>query len=101
MKYTTKQNGAELTVLLEGELLAKDPQSFRKLLDTSLNPGIVKCIFDLSKIDFIDSGGLGMLLLTQETLKAKNRTLIIRHPQKTVKQILQLAQFDQILTIEF
>lgn len=101
MEYSIDQQQESVIVKLQGEFLAKYPSSFRKLLDTIMNIEASQYIFDIENVSFIDSGGLGMLLLAQDTLHSKNRTLIIRHPKNDVKKTLLLANFEKILTIEF
>ena len=101
MEYSIDHHGTSLIVTLRGEFLAKHHSSFRKLLDTLMNTEFSQCIFDIQHIRFIDSGGLGMLLLAQDVLQTKNRQLVIRSPKNDVKKALLLANFEQILTIEF
>jgi hypothetical protein len=39
--------------------------------------------------------------MAQDVLQTKNRQLVIRSPKNDVKKALLLANFEQILTIEF
>ena len=49
---------------------------------------------------FIDSAGLGMLLLARDEGKRKNLDVCLRRPRGQVKRMLEVARFDTMFTIE-
>lgn len=100
MDYTSVQKGHSLTIVLNGDLLALNHETFRKIMNEVIVAQPTECILDIANVPFMDSGGLGMLLLARDTFAAKGIALIIRRPVGAVKRLLSLARFDQLLKIE-
>ncbi len=57
-------------------------------------------ILDLSGLNWINSAGLGMLILARETAEKSDLKLVLRSPRGHVKSLLELGRFDKIFTIE-
>jgi anti-anti-sigma factor len=57
-------------------------------------------VIDLSKLEFIDSAGLGMLLIARDEAKKAGRNLTLRGPQGQVKRTFSATKFDTLLTIK-
>ena len=63
----------------------------------SEKPGI---IVDLSKVDFIDSAGLALLVEARKRLSPDGRTLsILLTPGRQPERVLKLGRFDTIMTL--
>ena len=60
----------------------------------------VTYILDLSLAEYMDSSALGMILLLKDHVELYSGKLIISKPNDTVKQILEIAQFQRLMTIE-
>ncbi len=61
-----------------------------------------KCgvIVDLSKVDFIDSAGLALLVEARKRLFPEGRTLsILLAPGRQPERVLKLGRFDTIMTL--
>jgi anti-anti-sigma factor len=81
-------------------MLALSHETFRQIMNEVIAVQPTECILDIANVSFMDSGGLGMLLLARDTFAAKGIALIIRRPTGAVKRLLNLAKFDQLLKIE-
>ena len=57
-------------------------------------------ILDLSKTEYMDSSALGMILLLKDHVQLYAGQLIISRPSDTVRKILEIAQFQRLMTIE-
>jgi len=57
-------------------------------------------VVDLAGLDFIDSAGLGMLLILQEEAESRNIKLTVRGAQGDVKRSIDLARIGEIITVE-
>ena len=66
MNYTTEQSGDTIKVELNGRFTFGDHSGFRKLIDEIRSQSAEVQILDLSGVEFIDSAGLGMLLLARD-----------------------------------
>ncbi len=55
---------------------------------------------ELSGLNYIDSSGVGMLLMLQEACEKKKSQLILRCPSAPVQKVLRLTRLDQVLKVE-
>lgn len=63
--------------------------------------GVRRFVLDLSGLQFIDSAGLGMLLILQDEAEQRNVRFVVRKPGGDVKQSIELAKLGEIITIEY
>ena len=65
-----------------------------------LKAGNVKDIaLDFSKVTYLDSSALGMMVLFQKKATALNIEVKIRGAKDSAKEILQIANFDRLFDI--
>jgi anti-anti-sigma factor len=57
-------------------------------------------VVDLSGVTFIDSTGLQGLLLAQKTARQRGGDLILRHPSRAVRRLLELTRLIDRFTVE-
>lgn len=74
-------------------------QQFREAYKSVTNQGL-KYILDLSQAEYMDSSALGMILLLKDHVQLYSGSLTISKPSETVKKILEIAQFQRLMTIE-
>mgnify|MGYP003657963973 CR=1 FL=1 len=55
---------------------------------------------DFSRTSYLDSSALGMLVLMNKKAKAKSIHTVIRGAKDNAKDILQMANFDQLFEIQ-
>jgi anti-anti-sigma factor len=88
-------------VELKGQLTYPEHPVFRIAATRLLNsPNPKAMVIDLQGVDFIDSAGLGMLLIARTEAAGSNRKLILRRPVGQVKRMFEISQFDTLFTIE-
>ena len=59
-------------------------------------------IVDLSRVDFIDSAGLALLVEARKRLAPEGRTLnILLTPGRQPERVLKLGRFDTIMTLAY
>lgn len=98
MKMNQIQEGNTLTVELEGRLdTATSPQLESALLEVI--DGVNELIFDFSKLEYISSAGLRILLMMQKKMM-KQGSMVIRHVNEIVAEVFEVTGFSDILTIE-
>jgi len=61
--------------------------------------GVTEITFDFSRLDYMSSAGLRVLLKTQKDLSAKGGKMIVANPNKTVKTVLDITGCSGIFTI--
>jgi anti-anti-sigma factor len=60
----------------------------------------VPIVIDLAKVEFIDSAGLGMLLIARDEASKASRQLTLRGPQGQVKRMFAVTRFETLFAIE-
>ncbi|WP_404425916.1 STAS domain-containing protein [Thalassospira australica] len=100
MNYTTEQSGDTIKVELNGRFTFGDHSGFRKLIDEIRSQSAEVQILDLSGVEFIDSAGLGMLLLARDEGEKARATVILKGAQGQVKRMLEVARFDTLFKLE-
>ncbi|MCC9626017.1 STAS domain-containing protein [Thalassospira sp. MA62] len=100
MNYKTAHTDNTINVELAGRFTFGDHANFRKLIDEVRASNPETLVLDLSEVDFIDSAGLGMLLLARDEGEKNNSTVILRSPKGQVKRMLEVARFDTLFKLE-
>jgi anti-anti-sigma factor len=98
MRYEFRGN--EARVAFSGDLTFADHVVFREVADR-LGASVDKTIvIELASLDFIDSAGLGMLLIAREEATKKSQTLVLRGAKGQVSRMFDLTKFDTLFTVE-
>lgn len=101
MNYTVKDEAGVRVLQLSGPLTYEATDAFREMigeLDRNVMSG---CVLDLSDVDFIDSAGLGLLVLANATAKRAGVPLSMRSPQGQVREMIEVAEFHTIIPCTF
>jgi anti-anti-sigma factor len=84
---------------LTGLLDAFSEATFRKVLSKCIDEGPKHVILDLSKIDFVDSSGLGALVqLVKKTQSLEGTLQIVSNPRIT--QTVKLVRLEKFLSLQ-
>jgi HptB-dependent secretion and biofilm anti anti-sigma factor len=92
--------GNDACVQITGDLTFTDHVAFKTMTDRLLGAGNRSVTMDLAKLEFIDSAGLGMLLLAKDTAEKAGRKLVLRSPGGQVKRMFGLTKFDTLFAVE-
>jgi anti-anti-sigma factor len=87
-------------ISMTGEFTFTDHAPFKQMVSEIFATKGTSVVLDLSKLDFIDSAGLGMLLLARDEAKKHDRQLILRHPSGQVKRMFSVTKFNTLFTVE-
>lgn len=98
MTINKTSNGTELSVALEGRLDTTTAPQLEAEMKTVL-PNVKELTFDFSKLDYISSAGLRVLLSTQKVMN-KQGSMRITNVNDTIMEIFDVTGFADILTIE-
>lgn len=69
---------------------------YQKILD---GDGVSEIILDFSRVSYLDSSALGMMVLFQKKAKSSNINVRIRGAKASAREILQIANFDRLFEI--
>ena len=98
MNVEKKVNGPALTLAIEGRLDTTTAPELESIISGSID-GIDAVTLDLTKLDYISSAGLRVLLSAQKKMTAKGGTLEVTGVNETVSEIFEVTGFSDILTI--
>ena len=98
MTITKKQNGTTLEIALEGRLDTMTAPDLETELKASMN-GAEALVLDFSKLDYISSAGLRVLLSAHKAMAGKGGMKVI-HVNEIVQEVFDVTGFADILTIE-
>ncbi len=71
---------------------------FRNKIKEFIAQGYTKIAIDLNAVDFIDSSGLGALVLGHKEMRKKG-SLVVVSAKETIINMLKLVRLDQVLNI--
>ena len=98
MTINKNANGNELVIALEGRLDTTTAPQLDEDLKTSLE-GVQDLVFDFSKLEYISSAGLRVLLSAQKVMN-KQGSMVIKNVNEEIHEIFEVTGFVDILTIE-
>ncbi len=100
MKLNISASKDRFEASIRERLTSSDLSAFRELLSDIKKSTSKAVVLDLGDLDWIDSAGLGMLILAKELAEKEDLELILRAPRGHVKSLLELGRFDKIFNIE-
>ena len=98
MKIEKQLDGTNLTISLEGRLDTMTAPELDKDLQEGLN-GITGLVFDLTKLEYVSSAGLRVLLSAQKVMN-KQGSMVVKNVNEQILEVFEVTGFTDILTIE-
>ncbi len=86
-------------VTLSGRLTFGEKDVFRRVVEDLAENGDGDVVFDLGSMDYIDSAGLGMLLVAREVVAEHGGRTTIANAHGEVGRMLELARFADFFTM--
>ena len=98
MTINKTKNGGELTIALEGRLDTVTSPDLETELKASLEDAD-SLVLDLSKLEYISSAGLRVLLSAHKSMAGKGG-MKVTHVNEIVSEVFEVTGFADILNIE-
>ena len=98
MTINAKMNGTTLEIALEGRLDTMTAPELEAELQKDMD-GADSLVMDFSKLDYISSAGLRVLLSAHKAMSSKGG-MKVTHVNEIVQEVLDVTGFSDILTIE-
>lgn len=97
IKYNLDKN--TLYIYLIGELDECTALKVKEAIDNLIESvnGVLKVVFNLSGLAFMDSTGIGMLIGRYKKLKAKSISVFIESPTLAIEKVLQVSGLYRIM----
>lgn len=94
----TKMNRADLVEVV-GRVDSSTANALGEALNECINGGSINVVIDLSKVDYMSSGGLRELVAALKRVKKDGGDLRLCAPSARVREVLDLAGLDSIFEI--
>lgn len=85
---------------LEGEISFTTSAELKKTIHDFIKPSDSAVIINMSKVDFVDSAGLGTLISILKRIKRQKGRLILEYPQLGVQKLLEMTQIDKLMEVK-
>ena len=99
MNIIKEYNEKELTIKVESRVDTVTAPDFENEIKDEIGK-FESLIIDFSDLNYISSAGLRVLISTQKKLNSENIPMTIKNVNDTISEILEMSDFDKILTIE-
>lgn len=99
MEIIERKNNDILILETHGKLDSNTSAQLEQKLVSEIDSGITKIIVDCSKLDYISSAGLRVLLVGAKKLKANNGKIVLCSLQDYIKEVFEIAGFTAIFPI--
>ncbi len=98
MTINKTENGGAVTYIIEGRLDTTTAPELEAVIKSELD-GVTDLVFDFSKLDYISSAGLRILLAARKKINPQG-SVRVTGANETVREIFELTGFNDILTVE-
>ncbi len=99
MEVYTNFEGNNLVFGLIGELDEHSAPFVRKKLDEKIEQeDFNDAVLDLSRLSFMDSTGIGVIIGRYKIMKKQNKRLYVRNPSPTVDKIFKMSGLYEIIS---
>ncbi len=97
MEIKTERKGGIAVALAEDRVDGANAREFQDALQAVIEDGDHGLVLDMSRLTYISSAGLRVLLLTARTLQRQNATLVICSLSGPVREVFEISGFDKII----
>lgn len=100
MRYSIATEDEAVVLHLADRLTFVDSEPFKAALAALEQSGKRTYVVDLKDLEFIDSFGLGLLVLLYDHSEKQRARLILRHASGMVRERLDYTRFETIAAVE-
>jgi len=100
VKHEIKTEGDKAILVLSDQLVDADRPMFERVVAQVVGAGPRSIHVDFSNLTYMDSAGLGLLLTLREQAEKARSQVVLTNPKGSVREILELARFDTLFTIQ-
>jgi anti-anti-sigma factor len=96
-QISTSHHGRVAVICIEGRFDFETRDAFREaaLVGTSID-GVEEIEVNLGGVNYIDSSGLGCILLLRDLARLKKQTVVLSHINGAVATVLSVANFNSL-----
>ena len=100
MDYSTESDDEiGLRLCVSGRMTFNDHLEMKSITRHIITAQIKRFTFDFDKLEFIDSAGIGMLLIIASEIKSIGGAFIIENPRGQVARVFEAAKVRDMIAI--
>ena len=99
MQFDVNKASGITTITLRGRMGFSDHSVFRDIIRAFDQAPGGTIVFNMGDLDFIDSSGLGMLIVARNEALKNEQDFVIEHVKYGVKRIMDMAKFERFFNI--
>lgn len=99
LKEMTVDNG-RILVALDGRIYVEEAALLREKLLEYISKGYANFIIDVSRVSYIDSSGLGVLVAIHKRAIQNSGAVTIKGLQGMVKELFELTRLNKVFDVE-
>ena len=88
-----------LVLLPVGRLDSSNARAFESIVMERIGGGEKRLIVDFSRLDFISSAGMRVLLIAAKALKTSEGSLVLCSMKNHIQEVFRISGFDRIIPI--
>ena len=103
LEYKLEQNSnTETTLFLKGNILggADNFEEIDSSLQSQIEENIQVCVINLKEVEYMDSGGLGLLLKLLTKFRNVGGEVYLEEVSESVKKLLLITKLNSIFEIK-
>ncbi len=100
LSLTVDHDGAAAVVAVAGDLEFATAATLRTTLIDLAQRGCDPLVVDLSRLDFVDSTGLSLLVQAKQRIESQGHRFVLRNPTDRVQRVLEISGLSELFTIE-
>lgn len=97
MQVQIQETGTTFDIYVEGEIEMSTIKAFRDRLYDLIEHSGKNISVDLSKVSYIDSSGIGVLLTAARELKKRGRSLKIENPSERIQGVIKISAIMDLI----
>lgn len=97
MDIQTTETGDIITIAIEGDIEMITMKGLKEQLMDVVNKNDKDIIIDFSKVGYLDSSGIGILLAISKTLKGKDKNLKLSNLSERISRVLELSSLADMI----
>ncbi|MGI6621580.1 MAG: anti-sigma factor antagonist [Clostridiaceae bacterium] len=101
MDVRFKRDGAALIAMIEGEIDHHTSRILKERIDSKFIIEPVKnMILDLSRVTFMDSAGIGLIMGRMKKVSSIGGKMSIRNPRPEIIKMLKMSNVDSLIRLD-
>jgi len=99
MQITVETDDTTTVLFLAGDLDRETGPGVYLAFQRELSRGAARCVFDLSRVNMVDSAGLGVLVRCYRDARMRGGWVVLDRVPEPIRGVLEFTRLDTILPI--